>query len=64
MAEAVELQKHDDIVYELLVTVLEDRIKICQEIPEQQLDELVLELGRQLFVEAVLFDDHFMIAPE
>ena len=64
MAEVVESQKHNDIVYELLITVLENGVKIRQEIAEKQLDELILELGRQLFVEAVLFHDHVMIAPE
>lgn len=58
------VQHHDDIVYELLFTVLEDMVEVRQEITEQELDEIILELGRQLLVESIIFDNHTVILPE
>ena len=43
MSIAVELEHDDDIVYELLLTVLENGIEIGQKVREKQRDKLVLE---------------------
>ena len=64
MAITVELEHDDDVVDELLLTTLENGVEIGQKVREEQLNKLVLELGRELFVKAVLFDDHAMVAPE
>ena len=64
MAIAIELEHDDDIIDELLLTILENGIEIGQKVREKQRDKLVLEPRRELLVKAVLFDDHAMIAAE
>ena len=58
MSIAVELEHDDDIVYELLLTVLENGIEIGQKVREKQRDKLVLESRRELLVKAVLSVKH------
>ena len=61
MMVAIKSKHNDYIVNKLRLTAIKEFTEVVEEIAEQELDDLILKLWRQLLIELKLINDHTMI---